>query len=141
MQITVDLSPPLPRFGLLFERGGTVGRTSTQSVPVWHVPCQSQPRRLVSASIASSSRRQCEEGGSRLASWMTRCHHVFGLLVSLHHASLTACTAHVRLSFVTPRCIALTSRRVTSSCHSLMLSCLGDRETNQQKKPYGPNRV
>ncbi|XP_043321867.1 corticotropin-releasing factor receptor 1 isoform X2 [Cervus elaphus] len=41
-------------------RGGTGGRTSTQSVPAWLAPCPSPPPRRVSAFTASSSPQQCE---------------------------------------------------------------------------------
>ena len=44
-------------------RGGTDGRTSTQSVPAWPAPCPSPPRRRVSAFTASSSPQRCEPEG------------------------------------------------------------------------------
>ncbi|XP_054111927.2 uncharacterized protein LOC103793141 isoform X3 [Callithrix jacchus] len=48
-------------------RGGTGGRTSTQSAPGWPEPCPSPPPPPVSAFTASSSPRQSELAGRRAA--------------------------------------------------------------------------
>lgn len=52
-----------PRCDRPYGSGGTGGRTSTPSVPVWQGPCPSPPPRPASASTASSNPQLSEPGG------------------------------------------------------------------------------